>query len=67
MTRLTTAEFTAFATAQQPPDEADRVAWEAVRAPTSRLQLDVASPRTGRGAPGVAHPRRGRAAARPER
>ena len=46
MTRLTTAEFTAFATAQQPPDEADRVAWEAVRAPSGRLQLDVANPRT---------------------
>ena len=46
MTRLTTAEFTAFATAQQPSDEADRAAWEAVRAPTSRLQLDVSNPRT---------------------
>ena len=43
MTRLTLAELTAFAAAPEPPDETARPAWEAVRAPSRRVQLDVAN------------------------
>jgi hypothetical protein len=42
--RLTTAEFTALTEADGPPDEALRPAVEAVRSPSSRLQLDVSNP-----------------------
>lgn len=43
MTRLTLAEFSTFAAAPEPPDETARPAWEAVRAPGGRLQLDVSN------------------------